>query len=98
MRVTGDRGDDLGMALAAPPLGDGAIARRDLDRIGERPGREIERVPEAVQRLSVILAARLWGVWQSLQTAPPWWPPVSQPSYWVFIMWQLAHAAGSFVR
>src|SRR5262245_18770957 len=36
------------MAMAAGLLGDGAAPRRDPDRLGERPGREVARMPEAV--------------------------------------------------
>lgn len=38
------------------------------------------------------------GVWQSLQVATALWLLFSHPSYWSFMMWQFAHAAGSSTR
>src|SRR5688500_2236607 len=50
-----DRLDDRLMAVPAGRLGDGPVARGDLDGLRESAGRERERMPEAVERLRRVL-------------------------------------------
>ena len=65
--------DEIGMAVEAGILRHASIAGFDLDRLVEVLQRERQRVEEAVVALGDPLAERVWGKWQSLQTATWRW-------------------------
>ena len=65
---------------------------------GNRPDVNANECQKPFSALVEYFPIRLCGVWQSLQTATAWWLDLSHPLYCSLMTWQLAHAAGSFVR
>src|SRR5688572_14486854 len=80
---------------------DSVMARlRALMRIGswKRPVVNANECQNPLRALVAYLGSRACGVWQSLHAATARWLEAIHPSYCSRMMWQLAHAAGSFIR
>jgi hypothetical protein len=98
LRRRGDGVHDVGVTGTARGFGDDAIALVDADGLVKRPVVNANECQNPLRALVVYFGSTACGVWQSLHPATARWLEAIQPSYCSRMMWQFAHAAGSFVR
>ena len=68
-----DRRDDVGVAVAAGALGDRAVVRLDLERIGKAPVVKARECQKPLDALATYLPTMSWGMWQSAHPATARW-------------------------